>query len=40
LDKKTTFEALCEEVTQHFDVDKIKMSSFKAFRERLEEVIA
>jgi hypothetical protein len=30
---------LCEKVEEAFDIDQIEMSSFMAFRERLEEVI-
>jgi hypothetical protein len=40
LDDEVTPELLCEKVEQSFDINRIKMSSFKAFRDRLEEVIA
>jgi len=40
LDEEVTPELLCEKVSQSFDIDRIKMSSFTAFRKRLEEVIA
>lgn len=40
LDENVSPELLCEKVDQSFDIDRIKMPSFKAFRERLDEVIA
>lgn len=40
LDDDVTSEMLCEKANQSFDIDKIMMSSFKAFRERLEVAIA
>lgn len=40
LNDEVSPELLCEKVVQSFDIDRIKMSSFKAFRERLDEVIA
>jgi hypothetical protein len=40
LDHQVTPELLSEKVQQSFDVNRIKMSSFKAFRDRLEDVIA
>ncbi len=39
LDDEVTPEVLCKQVEKAFDIDKIKMPSFVAFRERLEEVI-
>jgi len=40
LDEEVTPDSLREKVGESFDIDRIKMPSFKAFRERLEEVIA
>ena len=40
LDEELSPGLLCEKVGQSFDIDKITMPSFKAFRDRLEEVIA
>jgi hypothetical protein len=40
IEDEVTPELLCEKASQSFDIDRIKMSSFKAFRDRLEEVIA
>ncbi len=39
LDEGMTPELLCQKVGQSFDIARIMMPSFKAFRERLEEVI-
>ncbi len=39
LGKEITPELLCEEVRNKLNINKIKMSSFKAFRDRLEAVI-
>lgn len=40
LGEGVTPELLREKISQSFDIDRIKMPSFKAFRDRLEEVIA
>ncbi len=40
LDGEVSPDSLCEMVNQSFDIDRITMPSFKAFRERLDEVIA
>lgn len=40
LNEEVSPELLSEKVGQTFDIDKIKMPSFKAFRDRLEKVIA
>ncbi len=40
LGDQVTPELLSEKLQQSFDINRIKMSSFKAFRDRLEEVIA
>lgn len=37
---KVAPEVLCEMIDRLFNIDRIKMSSFSAFRDRLEEVIA
>jgi hypothetical protein len=39
LDEEVTADSLREKVGESFDIDRIKMPSFKAFRDRLEEVI-
>jgi hypothetical protein len=39
LDDELTPEVLREKVEESFDIEKIRMPSFKAFRDRLEEVI-
>lgn len=39
LEDKLTPEVLREKIDQSFDLEKIRMPSFKAFRDRLEEVI-
>lgn len=39
LDEEVTPDSLSEKVGESFDIDRIKMPSFKAFRDRLEEVI-
>ena len=39
LDEEVTPDSLREKVGESFDIDRIKMPSFKAFRDRLEEVI-
>ncbi len=40
LEADVTPDSLREKVGESFDIDRIKMPSFKAFRDRLEEVIA
>jgi hypothetical protein len=40
LEEEVTPDSLREKVGESFDIDRIKMPSFKAFRDRLEEVIA
>lgn len=40
LDTEVTPQGLCEKIDQSFDIERIKMPSFRAFRDRLEEVIA
>lgn len=40
LEKEVTPDSLREKVGESFDIDRIRMPSFKAFRDRLEEVIA
>lgn len=40
LEDGVTPEVLCARVHQSFDIDRIRMSSFRTFRERLEEAIA
>lgn len=39
IQEEATPELLCEKVRDRFDIGKITMPSFKAFRDRLEEVI-
>lgn len=39
LDEDVTPEMLCEKVVQSLDIDRIKMPSFKAFRDRLQDAI-
>jgi hypothetical protein len=40
LDEEVTLDSLREKVGESFDIDRIKMPSFRAFRDRLENVIA
>lgn len=40
LEEKVSPDSLREKVGESFDIDRIKMPSFKAFRDRLEDVIA
>lgn len=40
VDGEVSRESLAERVRESLDIDKIEMSSFKAFRARLEEVLA
>ena len=39
LEEEVTPELLCEAVRTRLNIDKIKMTSFQAFRDRLEDVI-
>jgi len=40
LDEHVSRELLCQKVSESFDIDRIEMPSFQAFRDRLEEVIS